>query len=121
MRPGDLFAAHFIDHKAPGAPAQIAEQLREGGLVTLDQLATRHAVVTFASRIMTFSAHRDSDCDGLTTIRCIPRHAGRPGYAGLGNGELATTPRWSPPTSGCPTWQPTSAGDSTTSSPTADA
>ncbi|MFG3136590.1 MULTISPECIES: TauD/TfdA family dioxygenase [unclassified Streptomyces] len=89
MRPGDLFAAHFLDHRAPGASAQIAEQLREDGLVTLDQLATRNDVLAFSSRIMTMSAHRDSDSDGLTTIRCIPRHAGRPGYAGLGNGELA--------------------------------
>lgn len=89
MRPGDLFAAHFIDHKAPGAPAKIAKQLREGGLVTLDKLATRNDVLAFASRIMTVSAHRDSDSDGLITIRCIPRHAGRPGVAGLGNGELA--------------------------------
>ncbi|GAA3082896.1 TauD/TfdA family dioxygenase [Streptomyces rectiviolaceus] len=89
MRPGDLFAAHFLDHKAAGASAEIADQLREDGLVTLDQLATRNDVLAFASRIMTISAHRDSDSDGLTTIRCIPRHAGRPGYAGLGNGELA--------------------------------
>ncbi|MEE4495116.1 TauD/TfdA family dioxygenase [Streptomyces sp. BE230] len=89
MRPGDLFAAHFLDHTAPGAPAQIAEQLRKAGLVTLDRLATRTAVLALSSRIMTMSAHRDSDSDGLTTIRCIPRHADRPGYAGLGNGDLA--------------------------------
>lgn len=89
MRPGDLFAAHYLDHRAAGASAQIAEQLRQDGLVTLDHLATRHEVLAFASRIMTITAHRDSDSDRLTTIRCIPRHACRPGYTGLGNGELA--------------------------------
>ncbi|MEV0778601.1 TauD/TfdA family dioxygenase [Streptomyces sp. NPDC050433] len=88
MRPGDLFAAHFLDHKVPGAPAQFAQQLRESGLVTLDGLATRDAVWSFASRVMTISPHRDSDPDGLTTIRDSPRHAGRPGFAGLGNGQL---------------------------------
>ncbi|MFE6031018.1 TauD/TfdA family dioxygenase [Streptomyces niveus] len=88
MRPGDLFAAHFLDHEAPGAPAQFAEQLRESGLVTLAGLITREAVLSFASRVMTVSAHRDSDPDGLTTIRDSPRHAGRPGFAGLGNGQL---------------------------------
>ncbi|MFJ9416707.1 TauD/TfdA family dioxygenase [Streptomyces sp. NPDC101227] len=89
MRPGDLFAAHFLDHKTPGAPARIAEQLRQSGLVTLDGLATRDAVLAFVSHIMTISPHRDSDPDGLTTIRDTPRHAGRPGFAGLGNGQLA--------------------------------
>ncbi|WP_381802839.1 TauD/TfdA family dioxygenase [Streptomyces niveus] len=88
MRPGDLFAAHFLDHKAPGAPTHFAEQLRESGLVTLDGLATREAVLSFVSRVMTASPHRDSDPDGLTTIRDSPRHAGRPGFAGLGNGQL---------------------------------
>ncbi|GAA2313315.1 TauD/TfdA family dioxygenase [Streptomyces nigrescens] len=88
MRPGDLFAAHFLNHKAPGASAQIAEQLSKDGLVTVAGLATRDAVRAFASRIMTISVHRDSDSDGLTTIRDTPRHAGRPGFAGLGNGEL---------------------------------
>ncbi|BDH12845.1 hypothetical protein [Streptomyces hygroscopicus] len=53
MRPGDLFAAHFLDHKAPGASAQIAEQLSKDGLVTVAGLATRDAVRAFASRIMT--------------------------------------------------------------------
>lgn len=79
MRPGDLFAAHFLDHEAPGAPARFVEQLREVGLVTLDGLATREAVLSFASRVMTISPHRDSDPDGLTTIRDSPRHAAAPG------------------------------------------
>ncbi|MFD4113202.1 TauD/TfdA family dioxygenase [Streptomyces niveus] len=88
MRPGDLFAAHFLDHKAHGAPARFAEQLGESGLVTLDGLANRDAVLSFASRVMAVSPHRDSDPDGLTTIRDSPRYASLPGFAGLGSGQL---------------------------------
>ncbi|MCX5327836.1 TauD/TfdA family dioxygenase [Streptomyces sp. NBC_00140] len=84
----DAFAHHYIDFAAPGAEATMATRLRNVGLVTLDGLASRNAVLAFATRIMDLVPHRDSDSDGLTTIRDTHRHVHRAGFAGLGNGGL---------------------------------
>ncbi|WP_406438976.1 TauD/TfdA family dioxygenase [Streptomyces sp. NBC_01613] len=50
--------------------------------------APRNAVLAFAARIMRLVPHRDSDSDGLTTIRDTRHHAHRAGFAGLGSGPL---------------------------------
>lgn len=84
----DAFAHHRIDFTAPGAEAVIAAQLRDVGLVTLDGLTSRDTVLAFATRIMNLVPHRDSDSDGLTTIRDTRRHTHRAGFAGFGNGGL---------------------------------
>ncbi|MFF4806434.1 TauD/TfdA family dioxygenase [Streptomyces sp. NPDC001351] len=84
----DAFAHHHIDLAAPGADSMLAAQLRDTGLVTLDGLTSRNAVIAFANRIMNLVPHRDSDSDGLTTIRDTRRHINRAGFAGFGNGDL---------------------------------
>ncbi|MFF3332639.1 TauD/TfdA family dioxygenase [Streptomyces sp. NPDC002888] len=84
----DAFARHCIDLTAPGVEATIAAQLRDVGLVTLDGLTSRNAVLALANQIMNLVPHRDSDSDGLTTIRDTRRHARRAGFAGFGNGDL---------------------------------
>ncbi|MGW4200383.1 TauD/TfdA family dioxygenase [Streptomyces sp. NPDC004726] len=83
-----LFTAHRVDAQAPEAEPEIARRLREHGLVTVEGLFTRRDVLTLAKRLMDLSPHPNSDSDGLTTIQHTQRHAGRPGYAGLGQGEL---------------------------------
>ncbi|GAU70589.1 putative taurine dioxygenase [Streptomyces sp. NBRC 110611] len=85
----DAFAHHRIDLMVPSVEAAIAAQLRDMGLVTLDGLTSRDAVLAFATRIMHLVPHRDSDSDGLTTIRDTRRHPHRAGFAGFGHGELA--------------------------------
>ncbi|WP_328747193.1 TauD/TfdA family dioxygenase [Streptomyces sp. NBC_00285] len=84
----DVFVRNRVDLAAPGAEEKIAGQLRDTGLVTVDGLASRAAVLAFATRTMSLVPHRDSDSDGLTTIRDTGRHAHRTGFAGLGNGPL---------------------------------
>ncbi|MEC4020485.1 TauD/TfdA family dioxygenase [Streptomyces sp. H27-D2] len=88
-QPVELFMAHHVDHTSARAEGLIAAQLRDDGIVTVDGLFTRSAVLAFASRIMAVRSHRDSDPDGLTSIRDTHRHDRRIGFAGLGNGELA--------------------------------
>lgn len=85
----DPFARHLIDVASPDAQVEIADQLRERGLVTVEGLVSRTAVLSFASRTMEIVPHRDSESDGLTTIRNTEQLAGRPGFAGFGSGELA--------------------------------
>ncbi|WP_371551552.1 TauD/TfdA family dioxygenase [Streptomyces sp. NBC_00554] len=84
----DVFARHLIDHTAPRAVEAIAERLRDTGLVTVEGLTSRTAVLAFATGIMSLTSHRDSDSDGLTTIHHTRRHAHRAGFAGFGNGGL---------------------------------
>ncbi|MEU6145070.1 TauD/TfdA family dioxygenase [Streptomyces sp. NPDC047081] len=84
----DVFARNRIDLTVPDAGERIAERLRETGLVTVDGLASRAAVIAFATRIMNVVPHRDSDPDGLTTICDTRRDAHRAGFAGFGNGAL---------------------------------
>ncbi|MFH8987132.1 TauD/TfdA family dioxygenase [Streptomyces sp. NPDC017940] len=86
--PGDVFARHRIDPHRPDVPARIAAHLREHGLVTVTGLASRTDVLALASRIMTVTEHRDSDSDGITTIRDTGHHAHRAGFAGFGHGAL---------------------------------
>ncbi|MFD9483633.1 TauD/TfdA family dioxygenase [Streptomyces sp. NPDC059991] len=77
-------------HSATHTPVNIlADRLREIGLVTLEGLGTRAAVLGFAERIMEVTAHRDSEPDGLTTIYDTRRHAQQTGYAGLTASELS--------------------------------
>ncbi|MGW6455494.1 TauD/TfdA family dioxygenase [Streptomyces sp. NPDC055078] len=84
-----LFTAHRVDVHAPEAEPEIARRLRTHGLVTVEGLFTRRDVLALATRLMHLSPHPDSDPDGLTAIQHTQRHAGRLGYAGLGQGELA--------------------------------
>ncbi|MEU1073644.1 MULTISPECIES: TauD/TfdA family dioxygenase [unclassified Streptomyces] len=88
--------AHAL--RAPAPPFQpattlpvddLAEQLRQTGLVTVDQLMVRSVLTSFAARIMRVTAHRDSDArDGVTTIYDTRRHARRAGYGGFTSSEL---------------------------------
>lgn len=74
---------------APEADQLVPAQLREHGIVTIDQLRSRQAVRSYAGRVMTLWKHPDSDADRLTTIReSVPR-ARRVGQGGFGRGELA--------------------------------
>lgn len=85
----DLFAEHYVDLRAPGAEGHVAAGLRKHGLVTLDGLDSRAAVLELAARFLDVARHRDSDPDGLTVIHNTHQHVGRPGFAGLGSGSLA--------------------------------
>ena len=85
--PAALFAAHYVDLTSPDAEAAVVQRLRDPGLVTFDGLTRRDDVLAFASRIMVMTPHRDSDPDGLTTIRDTPRRH-LAGFAGLGREEL---------------------------------
>lgn len=82
----DLLTPHRV---GPGTPEVIEQRLRRTGLVVLDGLNSRGAVLGLASRIMTIAPHRDSDIDGLTTLRDTGRHGQRAGYAGFTGTELA--------------------------------
>ncbi|MFJ9901137.1 TauD/TfdA family dioxygenase [Streptomyces sp. NPDC091280] len=84
----DVFVRDRIDVRVPGAEERIAGQLRDSGLVTVDGLASRTDVLAFATRIMNVVPHRDSDSDGLTTIRDSRRNTHRAGFAGFSNGPL---------------------------------
>ncbi|WP_433547138.1 TauD/TfdA family dioxygenase [Streptomyces sp. CA-294286] len=87
-RPDTVLTHHHVNTTLPGALDRIAAGLRHTGLVTLTGLSSRTDVLTLATRLMTVTAHRDSDSDGLTTLYDTGRHAHRPGFAGLGNGPL---------------------------------
>ncbi|GHG80362.1 TauD/TfdA family dioxygenase [Streptomyces griseocarneus] len=89
MREAQPFTAHYIDIQSPQAEEQAHEQLRDTGLITLTGFTSRTVVRDFASRIMDITPHRDSDPDGLTTIRDTRRHTHLAGYGGFGSGELA--------------------------------
>ncbi|MFD8967354.1 TauD/TfdA family dioxygenase [Streptomyces sp. NPDC059568] len=94
MRPAeiqwtDLFEEHYVDLVGAAPETTVAARLRDRGLVTFDGMNGRHAVVAIVSRIMTITPHRDSDPDGLTTIRDTGRRGNLEGFAGLGRGELA--------------------------------
>ncbi|MER5642642.1 TauD/TfdA family dioxygenase [Kitasatospora sp. NPDC002227] len=79
---------HRFGDRHPDSLAQITERIRRDGLVLLDGLAARAAVLTTARSLMTLTHHPDSDPDGLTVIRDTGRHTDRPGFAGLGSGEV---------------------------------
>ncbi|MEU9415985.1 TauD/TfdA family dioxygenase [Streptomyces sp. NPDC048272] len=92
------FGSHYVDPQAEGADLVIAGQVAARGVVMVDGLTSRRAVLDFARRIMTLVPHPDSDPDGLTTIQNIGRASRQPGLAGLGSGELhAHTERSSVP------------------------
>ncbi|MFE3584110.1 TauD/TfdA family dioxygenase [Streptomyces vinaceus] len=82
------FEARFVDLRREGCERLIAGHVAERGAVTVDGLTSRQSVLAFSQRIMTLTAHPDSDPDGLTTIQDIGRASRRPGLAGLGSGEL---------------------------------
>ncbi|MFI0409068.1 TauD/TfdA family dioxygenase [Actinomadura sp. 3N508] len=81
----DVLTPHSVSF---GTPQVIARRLRETGLIVLDGLTCRSDVLSLAERVMEVTAHRDSDPDQLTTISARPPTS-RPGFAGLGTGELA--------------------------------
>lgn len=68
-----VLATHYVDLTRTDAEATVAERLRDTGLIIFDGLAGRRSVLAFATRIMAMTPHRDSDSDGLTTIRRHPR------------------------------------------------
>lgn len=74
---------------APQASHLIPAQLREHGIVTIDQLGSRQAVRSYADRVMKLWSHPDSDVDRLTMIRDSGQRARRVGQAGFGRGDLA--------------------------------
>lgn len=87
-QPAGVFAEHYVDLAEPAAEARVVQWLSSAGLVTFEGLAGRNEIIAFASSIMAMTAHRDSDPDGLTTIRDIPQLRDITGYSGLGRGEL---------------------------------
>ncbi|MEU2868638.1 TauD/TfdA family dioxygenase [Streptomyces olivoreticuli] len=89
MREAKPFTAHFVDIQSPRAEEVIQERLRDTGMIALSGFTSRVVVLDFAARIMNVTLHRDSDPDGLTTIRDTRRHTHLAGYGGFGNGELA--------------------------------
>ncbi|MFF4450177.1 TauD/TfdA family dioxygenase [Streptomyces sp. NPDC001502] len=82
------FESHYVDQQAEGADHVIAVQVGARGVVMVDGLTSRQAVLDFAQRVMRLVPHPDSDLDGLTTIQDIGLASGQPGLAGLGSGEL---------------------------------
>ncbi|WP_435178867.1 TauD/TfdA family dioxygenase [Actinacidiphila sp. bgisy145] len=84
-----LFAAHYVDIRGADAPTEITAQLRGTGLVTMNGLQSREAVVDAASALLHIVPHRDSEPDGLTVVRDTGRHSGLSGFAGLSNVALA--------------------------------
>ena len=82
----DMFTPHRVGF---GTPEVIEQRLRRTGLIVLDGLTSRAAVLDLVSQIMTITSHRDSDDDGLTTLRDTGYHAQRPGFAGFTSAELA--------------------------------
>ena len=85
-RPTTFFASHYVDVRAVGASETIAAQLRESGLVTVDGLTSREAVLSVASRLMAITPHPHSAPDGLTpsvTPTCTPTARGSPAWAGV--------------------------------------
>ncbi|MER0476926.1 TauD/TfdA family dioxygenase [Streptomyces sp. Edi2] len=88
MLTNKIFADHYVDHRNSCADNLIFERLHANGLVLIDFLTSRQAVLDFARRVMEIAAHRDSDPDGLTTIHDTRRHAQQAGFAGFGNGAL---------------------------------
>ncbi|WP_055548700.1 TauD/TfdA family dioxygenase [Streptomyces kanamyceticus] len=83
-----LFSGHRIDTSRPGAIDRITDGVRKRGLVTLTGIDSRTDALALAAQIMTVIPHRDSDSDGITTIRDTRRHTHRAGFAGFGNGPL---------------------------------
>ncbi|WUH97686.1 TauD/TfdA family dioxygenase [Spirillospora sp. NBC_00431] len=82
----ELLTPHRV---RPGTPEVIEQRLQRTGLIVLEGLTSRAAVLDLASRVMTITPHRDSDIDGLTTLRDTGRHEQRAGYAGFTGTELA--------------------------------
>jgi hypothetical protein len=87
-RSATLFASHFVDVRAPHSADACAARLQDTGLVTVDGLLSRQAVLAFAERLMRIVPHPHSGPDGLTPIYDTGTHAHRIGFAGLGRGEL---------------------------------
>ncbi|GHF27727.1 hypothetical protein GCM10010218_05930 [Streptomyces mashuensis] len=88
MREAKPYTAHYVDVQASRAEEMVRERLRDTGMITLSGFTSRTIVREFASRIMNITPHRDSDPDGLTTLRDTRRHTHLAGYGGFGNGEL---------------------------------
>ncbi|MGW2325280.1 TauD/TfdA family dioxygenase [Streptomyces sp. NPDC001700] len=65
-----------------------ADWLSTTGLLDLDGLLTRQAVLAFADRVMRIAPHSEGDFDGLTVIRNTGRHADQAGCAGLTSAEV---------------------------------
>lgn len=84
-----LFTEHYVDLAAADAEVSIAARIRDSGLATFAGVGGRGDVTALTERIMSVTPHRDSDPDGLTTIRDTGRLGALPGFAGLGSGELA--------------------------------
>jgi len=67
---------------------RLTAALQGVGLVTFDGVTDRAALLRLAGQVMHVQHHRDSDPDGVTTIRDRGELARRPGSAGFGHDEL---------------------------------
>ncbi len=85
----DPLAFRHVDATAPDAIDIVAKHMHVTGLVTVDGLVSRQAVLDFAARCLDLIPHRDSEPDGLTVVRDTGHRAHQPGFAGLGNGGLS--------------------------------
>ncbi|MEW2582916.1 TauD/TfdA family dioxygenase [Streptomyces virginiae] len=70
------------------AVGDVTDRLGTTGMALVSGLTTRAQTLAFAERLMAVVPHRDSDPDGLTTLRNIGRRVAQPGFAGFGSGEL---------------------------------
>ncbi|MBO2454194.1 TauD/TfdA family dioxygenase [Actinomadura barringtoniae] len=84
--PDDVLAPYPVEAITPRV---IAQRLRESGLIVVDGLTRRSDVRQLALLFMNLYAHRDSDPDGITTIRNNGSTENRPGFEGFASGPLA--------------------------------
>lgn len=82
----DLLTPHRV---GPSTTEVIQERLHCTGLIVLEGLSSRAAVVDLALDIMTILPHRDSDLDGLTTLHNTGYRGARPGFGGFTGDALA--------------------------------
>ncbi|MFE3328993.1 TauD/TfdA family dioxygenase [Streptomyces sp. NPDC059176] len=82
------FAVQDTDQAGWAPVHEVAGRLGTMGMALVSGLTTRAQVLAFAERLMDVVPHRDSDPDGLTTLRNVGPRAHQPGFAGLGAGEL---------------------------------
>ena len=77
-----------VDPYDSQAGARLAAALHGVGLATFEGVTDRASLLRLAGQVMHIWHHRDSDPDGVTTIRDRGEMARRPGSAGFGQAEL---------------------------------
>ncbi|MDT0307303.1 TauD/TfdA family dioxygenase [Streptomyces sp. DSM 44917] len=86
--PRETFARHYVNPAADDAADAIAARMRETGLVTVDGLTSRRAVLDLAAKCMQLIPHRDSEPHGLTVIQDSGHPSQPSGFAGFSNQAL---------------------------------